>query len=61
MATGIGLLGISAAQTAAGISLKDTPDSVMMARACGWAFVNPARKLGCNMTITAASRLSPCS
>ena len=27
----------------------------MMARACGWAFVNPARKLGCNMRITAAS------
>ncbi|MDX8533125.1 HoxN/HupN/NixA family nickel/cobalt transporter [Mesorhizobium sp. VK25A] len=70
-ATEIGLLGISAAQAAAGMSfwtilvfpalftagmsLMDTTDSVMMTRAYGWAFVNPMRKLWYNMTITAAS------
>lgn len=70
-ATEIGLLGISAAQAAqgmsfwtilvfpalftAGMSLMDTTDSVLMTRAYGWAFVNPIRKLWYNMTITAAS------
>ena len=70
-ATEIGLLGISAAQAAqgvsfrtilvfpalftAGMSLLDTTDSVLMTRAYGWAFVNPIRKLWYNLTITAAS------
>ena len=70
-ATEIGLLGISAAQAAqgmsfwtilvfpalftAGMSLMDTTDSVLMAGAYGWAFVNPIRKLWYNLTITAAS------
>ncbi|CAM5776327.1 nickel/cobalt efflux system [Labrys miyagiensis] len=70
-ATEIGLLGISAAQAAqgmsfwtilvfpalftAGMSLMDTADSVLMTRAYGWAFVNPMRKLWYNLTITAAS------
>lgn len=70
-ATEIGLLGISAAQAAkgmsfwsilvfpalftAGMSLLDTTDSILMTKAYGWAFVNPVRKLWYNMTITAAS------
>ena len=70
-ATEIGLLGISAAQTAqgvpfgtilvfpalftAGMSLMDTTDSVLMTGAYGWAFINPIRKLWYNLTITAAS------
>lgn len=70
-ATEIGLLGISAAQAAqgmslwnilvfpalftAGMSLMDTADSVLMTRAYGWAFVNPLRKLWYNLTITATS------
>ena len=70
-ATEIGLVGISAAQAAqgmsfwtilvfpalftAGMSLMDTTDSVLMTRAYGWAFVNPIRKLWYNLTITAAS------
>ncbi|MFA5958630.1 HoxN/HupN/NixA family nickel/cobalt transporter [Hyphomicrobium sp.] len=70
-ATEIGLLGISAAQAAqgmsfwtilvfpalftAGMSLMDTLDSVLMTRAYGWAFVNPIRKLWYNLTITSAS------
>lgn len=70
-ATEIGLLGISATQAAAGMSiwsilvfpalftagmsLMDTTDSVLMTRAYGWAFVNPIRKLWYNLTITAAS------
>ena len=60
-ATEIGLLGISAAQAAqglslwsilvfpalftAGMALVDTTDSVLMVGAYGWAFVNPMRKL----------------
>lgn len=72
-ATEIGLLGISAAQAAqgmsfwtilvfpalftAGMSLLDTTDSILMTSAYGWAFVNPMRKLWYNMTITAASVL----
>ena len=70
-ATEIGLLGISAAQAAqgmsfwtilvfpalftAGMSFMDTTDSVLMTGAYGWAFVNPVRKLWYNLTITAAS------
>jgi nickel/cobalt transporter (NiCoT) family protein len=70
-ATEIGLLSISAAQAAqglpvwavlvfpalftAGMALIDTTDSVLMGEAYGWAFVNPARKLWYNLTITAAS------
>ncbi len=70
-ATEIGLLSISAAQAAqglslwsvlvfpalftAGMALVDTTDSVLMSEAYGWAFVNPVRKLWYNLTITAAS------
>ena len=70
-ATEIGMLGISAAQAArgmsiwtifvfpalftAGMSLMDTTDSVLMTGAYSWAFVTPARKLWYNLTITAAS------
>ncbi|HXU20541.1 MAG TPA: HoxN/HupN/NixA family nickel/cobalt transporter [Verrucomicrobiae bacterium] len=70
-ATEIGLLGISAAGAsqgmsfisilifpilfAAGMSLVDTTDSVLMLGAYGWAFVKPVRKLYYNMTITAIS------
>jgi high-affinity nickel-transport protein len=70
-ATEIGVLGISAAQAAqgmsfwtilvfpalftAGMSLMDTTDSVLMTGAYGWAFVKPIRKLWYNLTITAAS------
>jgi high-affinity nickel-transport protein len=70
-ATEIGILGISAAQAAqgmsiwtilvfpalftAGMSLMDTTDSVLMTGAYGWAFVKPIRKLWYNLTITAAS------
>jgi high-affinity nickel-transport protein len=70
-ATEIGVLGISAAQAAqgmsfwtilvfpvlftAGMSLLDTTDSVLMTGAYGWALVKPIRKLWYNLTITAAS------
>lgn len=70
-ATEIGLLGISAAQAAqgmsfwtilvfpalftAGMSLMDTLDSALMTGTYGWAFVKPVRKLWYNLTITAAS------
>ncbi len=70
-ATEIGLLGISAAQAAqglsiwsilvfpalftAGMSLLDTTDSTVMVGTYGWAFVRPIRKLYYNMTITLAS------
>lgn len=70
-ATEIGVLGISAAQAAqgmsfwtilvfpvlftAGMSLMDTTDSVLMTGAYGWALVKPIRKLWYNLTITAAS------
>jgi high-affinity nickel-transport protein len=70
-ASEIGLLGISAAQAAkgmtllpllifpalftAGMALVDTADSVLMNRAYGWAFVKPLRKLYYNLTITAIS------
>jgi high-affinity nickel-transport protein len=70
-ATEIGLLGISAAKAAqgmsvwtilvfpalftAGMSLVDTADSALMTGAYGWAFINPIRKLWYNLTLTAAS------
>jgi high-affinity nickel-transport protein len=72
-ATEIGLLGISAAQAAqgmsmwstlvfpalftAGMALIDTTDSVIMTHAYGWAFINPMRKLWYNLTMTAVSVL----
>ena len=70
-ATEIGLLGISATQSAqglspwqtmvfpalftAGMALIDTCDSVMMVGAYGWAFVEPLRKVWYNLAITGAS------
>jgi nickel/cobalt transporter (NiCoT) family protein len=70
-ATEVGLLGISAAQAAqglsiwsilvfpalftAGMSLMDTTDSTIMVGTYGWAFVKPIRKLYYNMTVTFAS------
>jgi high-affinity nickel-transport protein len=70
-ATEIGLLGISAAEGskglsiwsifvfpvlfAAGMSLIDTTDNILMLAAYGWAFVKPVRKLYYNMTITLVS------
>jgi high-affinity nickel-transport protein len=72
-ATEIGLLGISAAEAsrglsffsilvfpalfAAGMSLIDTTDNVLMLGAYGWAFVKPIRKLYYNLTITSVSVL----
>ncbi len=70
-ATEIALFGISATQAvngasiaivlvfpalfAAGMSLVDTTDGVLMLGAYGWAFRKPIRKLYYNMTITAVS------
>src|SRR4051812_2238104 len=70
-ATEIALLGLSASQSAdgmsmwsilvfpalftAGMSLVDATDSILMVRAYGWAFVKPIRKLYYNMTITLVS------
>jgi nickel/cobalt transporter (NiCoT) family protein len=70
-ATEIGLLGISASEAArglslwsvlvfpalfaAGMSLIDTTDNVLMLGAYGWAFVKPIRKIYYNMTITLIS------
>ena len=72
-ATEIGVLSISAAEAskglslwsvlvfpalfAAGMSLVDTTDNVLMLGAYGWAFVKPVRKLYYNMTITLVSVL----
>ena len=72
-ATEIGLLGISAAEAskglslwsilvfpvlfAAGMSLIDTTDNILMLGAYGWAFLKPIRKLYYNITITAVSVL----
>ncbi|MGI8588089.1 MAG: HoxN/HupN/NixA family nickel/cobalt transporter [Chloroflexia bacterium] len=42
---------------AAGMSLVDTTDSIMMLGAYGWAFVKPVRKLYYNMIITFVSVL----
>jgi high-affinity nickel-transport protein len=70
-ATEVGLLGISAAEAAhgvsiwsilvfpalftAGMSLVDTTDGILMLGAYGWAFLKPIRKLYYNMTITLVS------
>ena len=70
-ATEIGLLSISATEAskglpmlstlifpalfAAGMSLVDTTDNILMLGAYGWAFVKPVRKLYYNMTITFVS------
>jgi nickel/cobalt transporter (NiCoT) family protein len=70
-ATEIGLLGISAAEAskglpiwsimvfpalfAAGMSIIDTTDNILMLGAYGWAFVKPVRKLYYNLTITFVS------
>src|SRR5579883_725599 len=72
-ATEIGVLGLSAAEAAkglpfwsilvfpvlfaAGMSLIDTTDNILMLGAYGWAFVKPVRKLYYNMTITSVSVL----
>ena len=40
---------------AAGMSLVDTTDGVLMVGAYGWAFVNPVRKLYYNLAITGMS------
>jgi high-affinity nickel-transport protein len=72
-ATEVGLLGISAAEAskglsfnsilifpilfAAGMSLIDTTDNILMLGAYGWAFVKPVRKLYYNMTITCVSAI----
>jgi high-affinity nickel-transport protein len=74
-ATEIGLLGISAAEAskglslssilvfpvlfAAGMSLIDSTDNVLMLGAYGWAFVKPIRKLYYNITITSVSVVLP--
>ena len=42
---------------AAGMTLVDTSDSVLMVGAYGWAFLNPIRKIWYNLTITAISVL----
>ena len=70
-ATEVGLLGISATEAgqgisiwsimvfpalfAAGMSLIDTTDGVLMLGAYNWAFVRPVRKLYYNLVITAVS------
>ena len=72
-ATEVALFGISAAQAtngaplavvlafpalfAAGMTLIDTTDGVLMLGAYGWAFMKPIRKLYYNLTITAVSVL----
>jgi high-affinity nickel-transport protein len=40
---------------AAGMSLFDTADGVLMSRAYGWAFLNPVRKVFYNLTVTVLS------
>src|SRR5882724_7918 len=42
---------------AAGMTLVDTPDGVLMLGAYGWAYRNPMRKLFYNLTITSVSVL----
>lgn len=70
-ATEVGLLGIVAIEAgkglpvwailifpmlfAVGMSLVDATDGVLMLGAYGWAFLNPARKLYYNLTITTVS------
>lgn len=59
MDKGMAVWGLLAFPTlfAAGMTLMDTTDSVMMVRAYGWAFRNPVRKLYYNVTITTVSAL----
>jgi nickel/cobalt transporter (NiCoT) family protein len=70
-ATEVALLGVSATQAAkgvsiwsimvfpalfaAGMSLIDTTDGILMLRAYDWAFIKPIRKLYYNLTITFVS------
>jgi nickel/cobalt transporter (NiCoT) family protein len=70
-ASEIGLLGISATEGSAGLSVRsilvfpalftaamslvDTTDGVLMINAYGWAFIKPIRKLYYNLTITLVS------
>jgi high-affinity nickel-transport protein len=70
-ATEVGLLGVSAAQAAhglsilsillfpalftVGMSLMDTTDNVLMVGTYGWALIKPVRKLHYNLSITFAS------
>jgi high-affinity nickel-transport protein len=70
-ATEVGLLGIAAIEAgnalpveailifpllfAAGMSLLDTTDGILMLGAYGWAFVRPDRKLFYNMIVTVVS------
>jgi nickel/cobalt transporter (NiCoT) family protein len=70
-ATEVALLGISATQASQGLptiaimifpalfagamALVDTADGTLMVRAYGWAFVDPARKLCYNISVTALS------
>ncbi|SKA38582.1 high-affinity nickel-transport protein [Enhydrobacter aerosaccus] len=72
-ATEVSLLGIAASETArglsiwsimvfpalfaAGMTLVDTTDGVLMLGAYDWAFVNPLRKLYYNLVITSLSAL----
>jgi high-affinity nickel-transport protein len=72
-ATEIGLLGLSASQSAQGVpvasilvfpalftsgmSLIDTTDGLMMLGAYGWAFIEPGRKITYNLAITLLSVL----
>jgi high-affinity nickel-transport protein len=42
---------------AAGMSLIDTTDNILMLGAYGWAFIKPVRKLYYNLTITFVSVL----
>jgi nickel/cobalt transporter (NiCoT) family protein len=69
--TEVSVLGISASQSggphliwsilvfpalfAAGLTLVDTTDGILMVRAYGWALVDPMRKLWYNFTMTFAS------
>ncbi len=73
-ATEMGVLALSAAEAskglpfwkilvfpvlfAAGMSLIDTTDNILMLGAYGWAFIKPVRKLYYNMTITCVSVLA---
>jgi high-affinity nickel-transport protein len=51
----LGTVMIFPALFAAGMTLLDTTDSVLMVGAYGWAFLNPLRKIWYNLTITAVS------
>ena len=51
----LGTIMIFPALFAAGMTLFDTTDSVLMVGAYGWAFLNPIRKIWYNLAITAIS------